>query len=304
MDILDSLMRGFSLRAKLLYAGGVCGPWVIDHNSSREIWFHLLTKGEGWVHSPAWASPLHLEKGDLILFLPHAEKHYLSYSPNDLRLDSPDARTAPLSEGSTGFVCGLLELDLPKAVLWQALPAEIFISHTQADPELSELIPWIIAESHRNRLGGFALIERLCDAMFVLTLRHCVEQRLVQPGFIQALRDKRMETVLSAIHREPWRAWTIQQLCKLANLSRSALIKRFDTLLGCPPMDYVIQWRMQIAASWLRESGMTIEKIAERCGYESTSAFSRAFKRCCGVSPGLYRRQTAGIEHQVIPMGE
>lgn len=300
MDTITTLLQGLNLRAKLIYAGGVCGRWAIDHNSDSDIWFHLLTKGTGWIHSSAWASPLQLATGDLILFLPHAEKHYLSYSPKEIDFNADDARPVSWRNGSTAFVCGLIELGLPKAALWQALPAEIIIRKQQAGGHLANLVKMMITESESERFGQFALIERLCDSLFILVIRHCVEQHLIQYGVFAAMQDSRLEVVLSAIHREPWRNWRLSELAQYACLSKTALISRFTSLIGCPPIEYLLFWRMQIAASWLKESGMTIERVAERCGYDSVSAFCRAFKRCVGESPGAFRRKTSGIVHPVI----
>jgi len=77
LDALTSLLDGLSLRARLIYTGGVCGRWGIDHNSDRDIWIHLVTKGDGWIHSDAWAQPKAVEAGDLIL-LPAARQEALS----------------------------------------------------------------------------------------------------------------------------------------------------------------------------------------------------------------------------------
>jgi hypothetical protein len=92
LDALTALANGLNLRAKLVYAGGVCGQWLMDHNSDKSIWFHLVSKGRGWVHSPAWAVPLELADGDLILFMPHAEQHFLSYSPAHVPSDTDGTR--------------------------------------------------------------------------------------------------------------------------------------------------------------------------------------------------------------------
>lgn len=300
MDTMTALLQRLNLRAKLIYAGGVCGRWAIDHNSDTDIWFHLLTKGKGWIHSPAWSAPLALATGDLILFLPHADKHYLSYSPDELDFAADDARPVSWTEGSTAFVCGLIELGAPRTVFWQSLPSEIIIRGDQAGPHLAELVRMMIAESQVERFGRFALIERLCDSLFILVLRHCIEQHLVRQGVFAAMHDSRLEKVLHAIHRDPWHGWNLLELSHQACLSKTALTKKFDATLGCTPMEYLLLWRMQIAAGWLKETGMTIERVAERCGYDSVSAFSRAFKRCLGEAPGAFRRRTSGIVYPVI----
>jgi AraC-like DNA-binding protein len=287
---LTALANGLNLRARLAYAGGVCGQWLMDHNSDKAIWFHLVSKGRGWIHSPAWASPLPVADGDLILFLPHAARHFLSYSPDHLPSDPAGMRIASWEQGEAGFVCGEIELGLPKSPLWQALPPEIVIRKAAAGEILARLIELIIRESAGPRFGSESVVERLCDSILVLVVRHCIESGLVRQGVFAAMQDRRLATVLALIHGEPWRAWTIAGLCNRAGVSKTVLAEKFAALVGTSPIDYLTNWRMQIAARWLKESGMTIERVAERCGYDSVPAFSRAFKRCFGVAPGAYRR--------------
>lgn len=290
MDALALLVNGLNLRAKLAYSGGVCGPWIMDHNSDQSIWFHLVSKGQGWVHSPRWQVPIMLEDGDLALFLPHAARHFLSYSGDHLSADSSDIIATTWDDGEAGFVCGEIELGMPKSALWQALPAEIIIRKSQAGKILESLLDLIISESASCRFGSDSVVERLCDSIFVLAVRHCLEEGLVHRGVFAAMQDSRLETVLWLIHSEPWQPWTIAELCSRAGLSKTVLSEKFTELVGASPIEYLISWRMQIAACWLKESGMTIERVAERCGYESVSAFSKAFKRFFGKSPGIYRR--------------
>jgi len=290
LDALTALANGLNLRARLVYAGGVCGPWLMDHNSDNAIWFHLVSKGRGWVHSPAWQKPLALADGDLILFLPHAARHFLSYSGDHLPSDASGMRTTRWEEGDTGFVCGEIELGMPKSSLWQALPAEIVIRKEAAGEILARLIELIIRESASPRFGSASVIERLCDSIFVLVVRHCIEANLVRQGVFAAMQDRRLATVLGLIHEEPWQPWTLATLCARAGLSKTVLVGKFAELVGTSPIDYLTGWRMQIAARWLKESGMSIERVAERCGYDSAAAFGKAFKRCFGVAPGVYRR--------------
>src|SRR5262249_57392575 len=96
---------------------------------------------------------------------------------------------------------------------------------------------------------------------------------------------------LAALHRSPARAWTLQSLARAVGLSRSALAERFTQFVGRPPMQYLTNWRMQLAANQLLSGTESIATIAERVGYESEAAFSRAFKKAVGVPPSEWRKR-------------
>lgn len=289
-DALTRLLSALHLHARLDYAGGVCGPWAIDHNSATAIWFHLVTKGDSFVHGSAWPAPLRLNEGDLLLFLPHAPKHYLAWSTDEPVFGLPGAAKVPLQQGSTGFVCGSIELPHPDAALWRALPGDILIRAHQGGDVLQQLIRLILAEAKAPGFASHALIERLFDACFVLMLRHCIDAGQVRAGVFAAFQDRRLAVVLGLVHAEPARAWTVHELAERAGLSRTVLNERFAAVVGVAPIEYLTAWRMQLAAEWLQARGAGIERVAERCGYDSASAFSRMFKRHHGVSPGAYRR--------------
>jgi AraC-like DNA-binding protein len=290
VDALTSLVNALNLHAKLVYSGGVCGRWLMEHNSDSSVWFHLVSKGQGWVHSSSRQTPLPLESGDLILFLPHAAKHFLSYSAEHLPCDATDTRLTGWESGESGFVCGEIELATPKSLLWQALPAEIVIKRNQAGDILAKLIELVVSEASGQRFGSDSVVERLCDSLFVLVIRYCIEENLVQDGVFAAMQDKRLATVLGLIHQQPWQPWTIAELCTRSGLSKTVLSEKFAALIGSSPIEYLIAWRLQIAAQWLKEPNMTIERVAERCGYDSAAAFSKAFKRCFKISPSAFRR--------------
>lgn len=189
-----------------------------------------------------------------------------------------------------GFVCGEIQLAAPKSLLWQALPAEIIIRQNQAGTILTRLIELVISEASKPRFGGESVIERLCDSLFVLVIRYCIEENLVREGVFAAMQDKRLAKALSLIHEQPWQAWTLNTLCAQAGVSKSVLSEKFAALIGHSPIEYLTLWRLQIAAHWLMEPNMTVERVAERSGYESVPAFSKAFKRHFGISPGTFRK--------------
>jgi AraC-like DNA-binding protein len=91
------------------------------------------------------------------------------------------------------------------------------------------------------------------------------------------------------MHADPGRRWTLAGLARLANLSRTAFFQRFQTRLGQTPAEYLQDWRLRIAARRLRGSEDSIGAIAAAAGYESPSAFARAFRRATGQSPKSFR---------------
>jgi AraC-like DNA-binding protein len=105
------------------------------------------------------------------------------------------------------------------------------------------------------------------------------------------LRDKQIGRAIALIHRDPARDWTVASLASAVGMSRSAFAARFTDLVGEPAMQYVLRWKMHAALKWLKESDATISQLATKLGYESEAAFSRAFKRLMGISPGAARKQ-------------
>nr|WP_246001678.1 helix-turn-helix transcriptional regulator [Allorhizocola rhizosphaerae] len=115
------------------------------------------------------------------------------------------------------------------------------------------------------------------------------EQPDARGGWAAVLRDPAIVAALEGIHREPARAWTVEELARLAGLSRSAFAKRFTALVGRPPLAYLTWWRMTTAARLLRSSDTSLRAVAAKAGYASEFAFAKAFKREYGTAPGRYR---------------
>src|SRR5262245_34468424 len=94
------------------------------------------------------------------------------------------------------------------------------------------------------------------------------------------------------LHARPYHAWTLEQLASEAATSRSALADRFAHLVGFPPIQYLTQWRMQLAAKRLTDPSAKVAAVAHEVGYESEAAFSRAFKKFVGRSPSRWRTRS------------
>jgi AraC family transcriptional regulator, alkane utilization regulator len=138
--------------------------------------------------------------------------------------------------------------------------------------------------------GGPGVLGRLSELMFVDVMRRYLETLPAdRTDWLAGLRDPLIGRSLAAFHRSPARAWTIESLARHVGLSRSALAERFTQFVGQPPMQYLTNWRMQLAANHLLSGTESGAVIANRVGYESEAAFSRAFKKVVGTPPGQWR---------------
>jgi transcriptional regulator GlxA family with amidase domain len=155
---------------------------------------------------------------------------------------------------------------------------------------LGNLIKGIMKESRNKRVGSNSVLTRLSELIFIEVLRSYMESLPSDTtGWLAALADRHVGRAISLLHADPRRPWTLEMLTREVGVSRTVLSSRFAEHLGVAPIMYLSNWRMQLAAGMLTGSGTTIAKIAAEVGYESESAFSRAFKRCTGLSPGAWR---------------
>jgi AraC-like DNA-binding protein len=212
-------------------------------------------------------------------------------------VEHADRMTARLDGGGTEratVVCGFLGCDArPFNPLLAALPRMLHMPGAAAKGGwVGHFIRVAVEEANLKRPGGEAVLERLSEMMFVDVVRRYLEDLPAnQTGWLAGLRDRFVGRALGLLHERPSHGWTIDELGDAVGLSRSALHERFAELVGQPPMQYLTQWRMQVASRLLLESTMNVASVALETGYESEAAFSRAFKRLVGVPPATWRRQ-------------
>jgi AraC-like DNA-binding protein len=198
----------------------------------------------------------------------------------------------PAPESPTHVACGFLGCDLrPFNPLIATLPRLLHLPAAGDGVWISQVMRQAVSASRDKRPGGQAVLERISEMMFVDAVRRYVERLPEEStGWLAGLRDRHVGRALALIHESPSRAWTIDALAEEIALSRSAFYERFVRLVGQPPMQYLTQWRMQVAANLLRQSRAPIVSIALDVGYESEAAFARAFKRLVGTPPASWRR--------------
>jgi AraC-like DNA-binding protein len=192
-------------------------------------------------------------------------------------------------------VCGVVRFDHPAAhYLTRLLPKVITVNGWEsADARrVQTLLRFMAVEARQLRPGGEAVLTRLADILVVEAIRSWIARDpAAQRGWLAALRDREIGRAIAHIHRDPMRRWTVVSLAAAAGMSRSGFAERFTRLVGEPAMRCVTRWKMHTAQEWLKAEGTPLGELAGRLGYESEAAFSRAFKRVMGVSPGLVRRR-------------
>jgi AraC-like DNA-binding protein len=250
--------------------------------------------------------PRHLQPGDFAL-VPHGQGHLLRSEPgaaaprvDRLDYDYASDRYAILRHGGggapTSIVCGTVRFGHPAARNLVALLPRTIVIEGSAGPSpevdwMQSTLRLIAAEGRSLRPGGEALITRLSDILVIQAIRSWIARDPAgQAGWLGALRDPRIGRAMSLVHRDPARPWSVASLARETAMSRSAFAARFTELVGEPVMHYVTRWRMQVALDWLQRDDVAVAELATRLGYDSEAAFSRAFKRTVGLSPGAARR--------------
>src|SRR5690348_12583043 len=155
-------------------------------------------------------------------------------------------------------------------------------------------IPFNTPSTHfgANQAGGEAVLAKLCETLFVETLRRYIaELPARQTGWLAGARDPEVGKALALMHSRPSAPWTISTLAHEAGLSRSVLAARFRHYLGETPLAYLTRWRLQLGSQMLSSTSYSVAQVAGEVGYESESAFNRAFKRLFGHPPARYRAQ-------------
>jgi AraC-like DNA-binding protein len=203
-------------------------------------------------------------------------------------------RTGGEGASDTHIICGFFSCDVrPFNPLLDSLPRFMRLRRDalQASQSLlDQFIRFAASETVNKRAGSQSVLNRLSELMFVEVIRlHMDQLANNSTGWLAGLRDPLVGRTLALLHARPAHAWTLDELASEAAASRSVLADRFTHVVGYPPIQYLTQWRMQIAARRLADPGSKVAAVAHEVGYESEAAFSRAFKKVVGRSPSQWR---------------
>ena len=317
MDALSETLRVVRLVGAIFINAKFTAPWcyaspradvaapLLEPGAERVVIFHLITEGECIVEMPD-GPPTRLIAGDVVVF-PQGDAHRMA-SESGLQpavgrrlADVLRRRPRQIVHGGGGaatrLVCGYLACDARLArLLLAGLPplVKVNVRGSNAGTWLEASMRYALAEARSPRPGGAGVLAKLSEVLFIEVLRlYMNQQGEGRTGWLAGVGDRIVGAALNALHKEPARSWTLDDLARTAGTSRSVLAERFAQLVGTTPMQYLTQWRMLLAANLLARSTAPLARIAEDVGYQTDTAFSRAFRREYGAPPAAWRRTQA-----------
>lgn len=322
MDALSEVLKSVRLEGALYVNAEFTAPWCLRGKFGKAsvrqrlagaehvVGFHFLTEGRCKVRLVERVEVLELAAGDLVLF-PQDDRHLMGSDLHVAPLETEDADCGDLAADAdliqlrhggggaiTRFVCGYLACSRSLCrPLLDALPRvlRIPVGDGQASAQVRELLRMGVRESQISRPGAGSTLAKLAELLFVEALRRYVESLPTEgTGWLAGVRDPHVGRALALLHGEPARTWTVDRLAREVALSRSALAERFAALVGETPIQYLMRWRLALAARMLRVGRDAVARVAERSGYESETAFIRAFKREFGTPPAAWRKAGTG----------
>ena len=318
-DTLSEVLSAVRLSGSAFFEVTATSPWVaeappaaqIAHEvapgAQHAIEYHVITRGSCWMSliGDHASEPIRLQEGDIVV-VPHGDPHVVSSAPGmraepalDMQRRSEDTPPFVLTIGGDGpgdthLICGFFSCDArPFNPLLDSLPRFIRFGRDASQASyglLDQFIRFATAEMGNKRAGSQSVLNRLSELLFVEVIRLHMDQLVHNTtGWLAGLRDPLVGRALTLLHARPTHAWTLEELASEAAASRSTLADRFVHLVGYPPIQYLTQWRMQMAAKRLADRSVSIAMVAHEVGYESEAAFSRAFKKFVGQSPSQWR---------------
>ena len=295
-DVVTLLQPGTSL-SKVV---GGAGPWRIRRSEFGQPFYCAILDG-GCRLAVAGQMPITLQAHDFVL-IPSAYDFTMSslqpiadedadtlpveIRPRDMHIGTQDV------PADVQLVVGHCTFGSPDAALLISLLPQLVL--VRDDRRLAMLVELVAEEALGQRSAREVILAHLLEVLFIEALRSTANTA-VSPGLLRGLGDERLAVAIRRIHENPSQSWTVAQLARDAALSRSTFFERFNQALGMAPMAYLLMWRMALAKNMLRGREGSVAEVARRVGYSSNSAFSVAFTRYTGLTPGRYSREEIAV---------
>ncbi|MDC3954485.1 AraC family transcriptional regulator [Polyangium jinanense] len=313
MDVLADVLRGLHLRTKVYGRLEMRAPWGMRVDKPGHALFYAVSRGSCLLEVDGARIPL--SGGDFV-FLLGGSSHVLR--------DCPGTRPMPVAEiyAIRGGRCGGLVHHGGAGAPTTLVSGCFLFEGTSLDPLIASLPPlihvkgdggvaarwlestlqFVASEMEAEQPGYETVASRLSEVLFVQALRtHVASLPIEQASWLRALTDAQIGVVLQRLHENPEKPWTVESLAHLASMSRSVFAARFKAVVGEGPLTYLTRWRMHRATQLMAGGDRSTTAIAQAVGYETDSAFVKAFKRHLGETPGAFRRRLKAREGDAVP---
>jgi AraC-like DNA-binding protein len=301
MDPLSEVLA--LMKPQLHVAGGFAVPndMAIHFPKHQGVKCYAMLAGQCWLVVEGVPEPVLLQAGDCFLLprgLPFRLATDLALEPMaytealarlGLRSEAPGVTAGArfIAGGHFALTGGHAEMIL------QSLPPIVHIRRESDRAAMRWSLERMREELSNPQPGGSLIAQQLAYMMLIQALRlHLADAATAGRGWLSALADKQMSIAIASMHSNPGSPWTLQSLAERVGMSRSVFALRFRETVGATPMEYLARWRMLLAADRLKNSSDGLSAIAQSLGYESESAFGKAFRRVMGCSPRQYTRST------------
>ena len=301
-DPLSGALMRMKLRALVNVALDAGGKWAVDFPALDGFSLNVIERGECWLWVERHREKVRLRTGDCFL-LTGGRTFSLArdVSPKkrqrfaELLAHARNGVVTAQGGGDCLVVGTLFRFDghLPQIVFGRLPP----VIHIAGDSDQAAVLRWSLdrfrAELRGAGVGRSLMLNHLAPIMLLQTLRIYLGSSPGDENWLVALSDPRLSKVIEVMHAELQYDWSLAELANLAGMSRSGFALAFKKKVGVAPMDYLANWRMQVACDLLQAGDDAVSAVAAAVGYSSDSAFSVAFNKIVKCRPGAYRSQRA-----------
>lgn len=307
VDDLSVLLEQINIRSAVYCISELRAPWGFRVDGSAVAKFHLVLDGEAvlTLDEPGTAAAT-VSVGELVLLARGSahlvqDRHDSATPPLEHILAEQTSDGAPrLAYGGGGSLTSLLCGGFALAPgltdeLLRLLPPLLVL-----DARSTGITRWLepVYALPRDEIasdapGATAILAKIADVFLTQILRAYLSglEATTTPITPAAAADPAVGTTLALLRLQPGAPWTVADLARKVDMSRTSFAARFRDLVGEPPMTYLTRLRLGHAAGYLVATDKTLQQIARLVGYDNEASLSKAFRRTFGQAPGEYRRQ-------------
>ena len=313
-DVLSIVMSRLKLEAFATGGFDAGGAWAIEFPAADALMFKVISKGECCLAVEGEQTPYRLRTGDCFL----VSKGRSFVMAKDLKAGTKvSAQTLAHTKQENGVsVCNgggdVISIGTVfrfeghfSDIAFRSLPPVI---HIPAHLDQAAVLRWSLdrfgAEFHGLSAGRSLMMGHLAPIILLQTLRIYLASTNDDRNWLAALSHPKLSKAMGAMHADYGKTWSLDGLAKTAGMSRAGFALNFKKLVGVAPIDYLVNWRMQIARDLLQQGQLGLSEVATAVGYKSESAFSAAFKKIVKCRPGFYQRNwnsAPDVRHHEIP---